>query len=97
MRWLRVRTAQITPEHRELFERYGVMGAHPLLVSGTITYKGKEIHTDSFTEPILDWLTERFDVAERKDTWLFAMEVAIVIFVALEVWLTLFPRARCGS
>jgi len=35
---------------------------------------------------LLPWLTEQHDMAERRETWLLLMEVAIVILVGAELF-----------
>ena len=40
-------------------------------------------------EPMLAWLKEQYDREERKETWLITMEVAITIFVAVEVLISI--------
>lgn len=48
-------------------------------------HEGVLINTGEAKGPLLAWLTEQYDRAERKETWSILMEVAIVVFVAAEL------------
>lgn len=49
-------------------------------------HKGGWAYTDQVRESLLPWLTEQHDMAERRETWLLLMEVAIVILVGAELF-----------
>jgi len=92
MRWFSIRKANIDPALRETFERYGVVGMQ--VTMGThhqFFHQGqyRAAHDKPFLDDLLHWLTEQFDRAERKETWLITMETAIVVLVGIEV-LSLF-------
>ena len=90
MRWLRIRKAQIDPDLRETFERYGIVGMQVALsVTNYIVHKGEHVLAEKVVDSLLPWLTEQYDRAERKETWSITMEVAITIFVAAELLLSL--------
>jgi hypothetical protein len=86
--WQKVRRADIPTELRERFEQLGepflansmtITNINPVLgaeVMGLIQQKRREI---------ADWLTEKRDIRERREDRLETVEVAILIFVALEV------------
>ncbi len=47
-------------------------------------------------EQLLIWLKEQYDRAERRETWLITMEVAITIFVGAELVMSIFDfTCRC--
>lgn len=87
MRWFRIRKAEIDPELRETFERYGTVTMQTLLATNATSYrhKGMLATVELYLKPLLAWLTEQYDRAERKETWSLSMEVAITIFVAAEL------------
>jgi hypothetical protein len=75
MRWSSIRNANIEPELRTALEQYGVPVMQQLLaVSGAFRFKGQMVWVDEAREPILAWLTERYDRDERKETWLITMK-----------------------
>jgi hypothetical protein len=86
MRWFRIRTANIDSELRETFERYGTVTMQMLLATNTTTYrhKGSVTTVEQYLNPLLAWLTEQYDKADRKETWHLTMEAAITIFVIIE-------------
>lgn len=86
-RWIQIRKAEIDSELRKTFEQHGVGTIQTLLAVGDfIREKGKEpLLVKDFQEPLLLWLTEQYDRAERRETWSLTMEAAITVFVALEV------------
>lgn len=91
MRWFRIREAKyIDSELRNTFEQYGVTVMQQLLSTRTnFLYKGSWIKTPDIQEPLLLWLTEQHDRAERKETWSLSMEAAITVFVLFELVLSL--------
>jgi len=91
MRWIRIRkAATLDPELRETFERYGVASMQLFLSSQKpFRHKGALTGTDTVVDPLMAWLTEEYDAADRKATWSLTMEIAITVFVASELWLML--------
>jgi hypothetical protein len=88
MRWFRIRSASVDSRYRKTFEQYGAVGMQILLGipnSRIRLDEGKDIRTDNDLPGILSWLTEQYDRAERKETWLITMEVAITVFVGVEL------------
>jgi len=85
-RWFYIRKAQIAPELRETFERYGTVTMQMLLATNTTTYRheGNVTTVEKYLNSLLPWLTEQYDRAERKETWSLTMEAAITILVAIE-------------
>jgi hypothetical protein len=45
-------------------------------------------------EPVLHWLTEQYDRAERKETWSLTMEIAITVFVLGEVTMSILTYIK---
>lgn len=87
MRWFRIRTAQIDPWFRQWFEQRGVDTMRAYL---TVPFHIRRPDNTLLTEgdvrpPLMDWLTEQYDRVERKETWSLTMEVAITVFVAVEL------------
>ena len=89
MRWFRIRRGELLPHYREHFEEIGVeiiraYFTQPIGVKVYTDDKGdhtvRELH-----DPMQLWLREQYDRAERKETWLITMEIAITIFVASEL------------
>jgi hypothetical protein len=99
MRWFCIREAQIDPELRETFERYGTVTMQMLLATNTTTYrhKGNITTVETYLSSLLPWLTEQYDRAERKETWGLTLEVAVTIFVAIEVLLSVVSLVRGHS
>ena len=90
MRWFQIRKAKIDPDLRETFERYGVVGMQVALsATNYIVHNGQQVVVEKVVDSLLPWLTEQYDRAERKETWSLTMEVAITIFVAAELLLSL--------
>jgi hypothetical protein len=94
MRWFRIRTADIDPFFREWFEQRGVDTIRAYItMSYSITRPDGRLATEREIRPhLLDWLTEQYDRAERKETWSLTMEVAITVLVAVELILMLAFR-----
>jgi len=93
MRWLSIRKARIDADLRDTFERYGVVGMQ--VVMGTHnTFKHRGVWHAAADEPtsipLLSWLTEKADGAERWETWSLTMEIAITVFVGIELFYTIF-------
>jgi len=96
MRWFSIREAKIDAELRQTFERYGVIGMQTCL--STVNYfmhQGEGIVAANVADQLLPWLTEQYDRTERKETWSITMEVAITIFVAAELLLTILKWGKC--
>ncbi len=96
MRWFSIRQAEIDPELRKTFERYGTVAMQMLLTTDpnktTYMHQGNLLHIQRYLTELLDWLTEQYDRAGRKETWTLTMEAAITIFVVAEVLLSIFKR-----
>ena len=92
MRWIQIRVADIDPALRQTFERHGVGTMQTLLAAHdrVFEHQGYGIDAKSVRDPLLSWLTEQYDRAERKETWHITMEVAIAVFVGIEVFHLLF-------
>jgi hypothetical protein len=92
MRWLFIRKANIPEQERNTFERFGVPVVGFALASSFHT-AAPELHlvydNPETRNHAADWLTEQYDRAERKESWLITMEVAITLFVALELLLSI--------
>lgn len=83
---LRIRTANIDPQLRETFERYGVaVMQHLLGTNNAFVHEGGLRNARNDSPSLLPWLTEQYDRTERKETWSMLMEIAIVLFVAAEL------------
>jgi hypothetical protein len=97
MRWFRVREARVDTKLREMFEQYGPGAAQMVLATGHYFRNAKEVmRADAVLDSLLPWLTEQYDRAERKETWLITMEVAITVFVLAELVLGAVSFARTG-
>jgi hypothetical protein len=93
MRWIRIRAANIDPQLRESFERYGTGGMIMALGDmNSFLHQGRLTKATTVLAPLLNWLTEQYDRAERKETWNITMEAAITVFVAAELILSLLDR-----
>ena len=92
MRWFSIHKANIDVDLRKTFERYGTVTMQMLLATNTTTYrhKGNLTTVERYLAPLLEWLTEQYDRAERKETWSLMMEAAITFFVVAEVLLSIF-------
>jgi hypothetical protein len=82
--WRKVRRANIAQEERDKFERYGE----------TVVAMGIAMHLDKMPglEPLVAaaWLTERADLAERREDRLETVEWAVLIFVVVGVIADIF-------
>jgi hypothetical protein len=89
MRWFRIRRANILPRYREHFEELGaeIVRAYFTQPIGTVVYQDAEGKwtVRALHEPMQLWLREQYDRAEREESWLITMEVAITVFVAFEL------------
>ena len=90
MRWFRIRKAKIDHELRTALEQYGVSVMQQVLsVGGNFRHKGQAIWVEAVREPVLSWLTERYDRDERKEIWLITMEAAVTVLVAAELLMSI--------
>ena len=94
MRWLGIREAKIDSELRETFERYGTVTMQVLLATNSTSFrhKGNLTRVSQVEDSLIVWLTEQYDRAERKETWLITMEVAITLLVLAELVLMVVRR-----
>jgi hypothetical protein len=86
MRFLHIREAKIDPELRKTFERYGTATMQAILAASTFfRHQGNASPVIFYEEPLLEWLTEEYDRADRKGTWSLTMEATITVFVVAEL------------
>jgi hypothetical protein len=71
MRWFKVRNADIPAGLRTNFEQYGVGGVQSWQTRKQYASEDPE---GKIRAAALAWLTEQFDLAERKETWSLTME-----------------------
>jgi hypothetical protein len=81
----KVRKANITPELRTHFERYGENVLVQVLVNNPQTQDKELVGLLAHRQEIMDWLTERRDIHERREQRLEAVEWAILIWVVIGV------------
>jgi hypothetical protein len=85
----RIRKGRIPESDRQLFERCGNRVLESLLASGFTPPVGTELQRVYASTQKLgyaaDWLTEQYDRAERWENWSLLMEIAITVFVLIEV------------
>ncbi|MGB8802702.1 MAG: hypothetical protein WCC97_18640 [Candidatus Acidiferrales bacterium] len=85
MRWFSIRKATIDSDFRETFEQYGVATMQAILATTNyFQHKNTRLMAQDVLLELLPWLTEQYDRAERKETWLITMEAAITIFVGFD-------------
>jgi hypothetical protein len=86
MRFFTIRKADIDGDLRRTFEQYGV-GSMQAILGGIkyFTFNGEETQVEKYREPLLAWLTEEYDKADRKQSWSTTMEAAITLLVGAEV------------
>jgi hypothetical protein len=95
MRWFRIRKARIDQELRETFEQYGVPTMQTMAATTNyLEHKGTQITVRELLPSLLPWLTEQYDRVERKETWSLTMEVAITLFVAIELAIEIVKLIR---
>ena len=93
MRWIHIRKAKIDAELKKTFEQYGTVGMQVALGDmNHFKHQGQTMKADMVLDSLQPWLTEQYDRAERKETWNITMEVAITVFVAAELILSLLDR-----
>ena len=76
---------------KDTFERYKLKTGSPA-TAALLTDRSRDTFVDD--KSLLAWLTEQHDYEERRETWLFTMEVAITILVLLEVIFSIINFAR---
>ena len=87
MRWFGIREATIDADLRRTFEQYGTITMQVLVATNATSFrhKGSLTTVQMVEQPLLAWLTEQYDRAERRETWSITMEIAITIFVLAEL------------
>ena len=99
MRWFWVHNAKIDARFRARFEEYGADSMRAYLAAPGFTVQLKDgtiADKTEMREQLLIWLKEQYDRAERRETWLITMEVAITIFVGAELVMSIFDfTCRC--
>jgi hypothetical protein len=91
-RWRKIRPANISKDHRDLFESYGEAVVGLVLASGYSPRNEdlQRIYQDpAVYRSATHWLTERGDAHERREDRLETIEVAILLFLILSVLLEL--------
>ena len=101
MKWFGIKEADISPGARALFEERGPDTVRALLPMGpgttfTVDEDGHPITVGDLREEMQRWLKEQYDRAERRETWLITMEVAITFFVGAE-GIASVVRFLCGK
>jgi len=56
-----------------------------LSVGSNFRHQKEGLWVEAVRDPLLSWLTEQHDLAERKETWGLTMEAAVTIFVLAEL------------
>jgi hypothetical protein len=100
MRWVSIRKPSIAKSERDIFERFGPSVISIILFGGFSgpqeTEPQKVLYGNSETRRHAEaWLTEQYDRAERRETWLITMEVAITLLVAAELFFSILSFV-CG-
>jgi hypothetical protein len=95
VRWIRIREAKLDQFYRQLFEELGVeiVRAYFTQDIGVVVYKndaGERWTVANLREHMKPWLREQYDIQERRESWNLTMEVAITLFVALELGLSFY-------
>ena len=99
MRW-QIREAKIDSELRKTFEQYGVQVMQQILsVGSNFRHQGRVEWVETHRDALLEWLTEKHDIQERKERVSFVMEAAIVVLVAAELFFSIanFVWNKCGQ
>lgn len=87
-RWRKIRRADISQELRDELEQFGetvIAGALVLSPAGVTTQTSLYSLVSHHRDDALRWLTEKRDVAERREQRLETVEIAVLIFVILGV------------
>jgi hypothetical protein len=80
MRWFGIEKAGIPLESRAYCEEWGPDAVRAYLSTSRDIHVSHDVAKD-----MRRWLKEQYDRAERRETWLITMEVAITILVAAEL------------
>jgi hypothetical protein len=95
VRW-RVRKADIDAELRATFEQYGVAVMQQILAAGNnFRYQDRGVWVEVHRDALLKWLTEQYDRQEAKEGATFAMELAITLLVASELFFSVLNYLGC--
>jgi hypothetical protein len=88
MKWFHIRKADIPEHERTTFERFGVFVIGSVLASSFSSNvpELKRVYSDQETAiHAADWLTEQYDRAERRESWLITMEFFVTLFAAAAI------------
>ena len=88
MRWFRITRADIKPKIREVLELRGAETVRAVLTLDNLVIDhpdGTRLTVSELRQPMLRWLKEQADMAERRETWLLTMEISITLFVGAEL------------
>lgn len=99
-KWRKVRTAQISKEDRDFFERYGeaVIGSVLANLSTPTAPELRSINAGSGkVKEARDWLTECRDAHEQREQRLEFVEWAILLFILLEIGLSIVSLGHSRS
>ena len=97
MRLVIVRKANIDGGLRKRFERYGEGTLQFALGSSNpFQHEGVNLQDKPQHDALLAWLTERFDLRERREDWLMLMEAGITIFVFVETAIAVVSAIKHG-
>jgi hypothetical protein len=101
MKWWRIKRADIDPSFRAMFEEQGAETVRSFLAAlpGMVFTRHEDtvVTVQQVRLPMQKWLKEQYDRAERRETWLITMEVAITVFVASELILSLISFLHGNS
>lgn len=93
-----VHKATIPPDERDIFEQFGVNVIGSVLAAGHAPGAPELVDVYNRGTPLqghaLQWMTEQFHLAERKETWSLLMEIVITIFVVVETVTSLVSYFR---
>ena len=89
----RIRQANISPSDRKHFEELGleIVRAYFTSPRGVVVYRDERgTHTvEELHQAMQSWLGEQYDRVERKENFMMMMmEIAITVFVAFELFLS---------
>lgn len=94
VRWFRIRKADIELRHRQRFEELGVeiVRAYFTQDIGVVVCEDEKGRwtVGNLREFMKPWLREQYDIQERRESWNLTMEVAITLFVAVELGLSFY-------
>jgi hypothetical protein len=92
MKWFRIKRAEIEADKRELFEERGLDTVRGYVTMPDWTMRrsdGTVVPRGELRKPMMLWLKEQYDRAERRETWLITMEIAITVLVAAELFMSI--------